>query len=250
MPNDWLLELGHTRLKTARRVDTGITGIEAIELERVGQWLLRQRPAAQDRFWLAAVPTPEVTARVTSELDRIGLKWTSVSTGLAALPVAPAYPGMGVDRWLALQPVWERLRSAFCLIDCGTATTVDLVDALGEHLGGWIMPGIDAARLGLLTRAPGLRRPMPAEVGPGAPARDTADAIESGLLQQQVGGIVEAYTVATDLPDFAPAPPLVLTGGAAAPLQSLLEERGVPVRIEPDLVLLGLAMAIESMSEG
>ena len=250
MPNDWLLELGHTRLKLGRRLHGGVTGIEAIELDGFERWIAGQQPASGDRFWLAAVPMPEVTVRVTAELDRAGLRWTSVSTGTPALPVAASYPGMGVDRWLALQPAWARLSSAFCLADCGTATTVDLVDALGVHKGGWIMPGMDAARLGLLARAPGLRRAVPpTEICPGAPARDTAEAIESGLLQQQVGGIVQAYAAAIGLHDFAQSPPLVLTGGGAARLESGLEARGIPVRAEPDAVLQGLAMAVECLSE-
>ncbi|MFO7764549.1 MAG: type III pantothenate kinase [Wenzhouxiangellaceae bacterium] len=249
MPDDWLLELGHTRLKLARRVDGGLSGIEAIELDRFGQWLAARRPGRGDRFWLAAVPMPDVTARVSGELVRAGLDWTSVSTDSASLPVAASYPGMGVDRWLALQPAWARVRSALCLVDCGTATTVDLVGACGRHLGGWIMPGMEAARQGLLTRAPGLRRPAVGSPAVPGPARDTAEAVESGLLLQQAGGIVQAYTLATGLPEFAPAPPVLLTGGAAAPLQSLLEGRGLSVRVEPDLVLQGLAMAVESMSE-
>ncbi len=247
--NDWLLELGHSRLKLGRRHEDGVGDIEAIELDRFGPWVAGKQPAAQDRFWLAAVPMPEVTARVTGELDRAGLQWTSLSTGSAALPVAASYAGMGVDRWLALQPAWQRLHSSFCLVDCGTATTVDLVDARGAHRGGWIMPGMDAARQGLLARAPGLRRPAIETPSVPRAARDTAEAIESGLLLQQIGGIVQAYTVATGLPEFAQSPPLVLTGGAAAPLKLGLEARGIPVRAEPDMVLQGLAMAVECLSE-
>lgn len=245
MPTDWLLELGHSRLKLCRRTSGGPAAAESIGLERFPDWLARTGPASADRFWIAAVPSPQVTGRITGELGRAGLAWSAVTTGSAPLPVAASYPGMGVDRWLAIQPVWKRLRAAFCLADCGTATTVDLVDARGVHLGGWIMPGADAARDGLLARAPGLQRP-PCEAGFAAdPARDTAQAFERGLLLQQAGGIARAHSVAAGLPEFGKKTLLVLTGGAAAPLQSLLEG----ATVEPDLVLRGLAMAVESMSE-
>ncbi|MEX0916263.1 MAG: type III pantothenate kinase [Wenzhouxiangellaceae bacterium] len=245
MPNDWLLELGHSRLKLGRRINGGLTAaeaVEAMELEQFGAWLAAQRPGPHDRFWLAAVPAPEVTAGVTDELARAGLAWTAVTTGSVALPVAASYPGMGVDRWLALQPLWARLRSSFCMVDCGTATTIDLVGAKGVHVGGWIMPGVDAARGGLLMRAPGLRRPSIDPETQLGPARDTAVAIERGLLLQQVGAIALARRAAADLPEFNRTAPLVLTGGAAARLQSFLDE----ARVEPDLVLQGLAMAVES----
>lgn len=242
MPNDWLLELGHSRLKLGRRINGGLTAVEAMGLEQFGAWLVAQRPGPDDRFWLAAVPAQEVTARVTDELARAGLACTAVTTGSVALPVAASYPGMGVDRWLALQPLWVRLRGAFCMVDCGTATTIDLVDAQGVHVGGWIMPGLDAARGGLLMRAPGLRRPSIEAETRLDPARDTAVAIERGLLLQQAGAVALARRTAADLPEFDPTAPLVLTGGAAAPLRSFL----AGARFEPDLVLQGLAMAAES----
>jgi len=241
---DWLLELGHSRLKLARRAGEGLAAGESIRLEDFGGWLAEQAPAAADHFWLSSVPLPQVTERVTDELARAGFEWTTVTTGSTALPVAASYPGTGVDRWLAMQPVWTALRAPFCLVDCGTATTIDLVDGLGVHRGGWIMPGLDAAREGLLARAPGLRREPHAHSALPLPACDTAQGIEDGLLLQQAGGIAQAYRLAARVPDLGGEPALVMTGGAAGPLQSLLEG----ARVEPDLVLRGLAMAAESLS--
>lgn len=241
---DWLLELGHSRLKLARREGEGLIGVESLPMEGFGDWLAVRALSPADRFWLSSVPLPQVTAGVTDELARAGHEWTAVTTASTMLPVAAAYPGLGVDRWLALQPVWTALRAPFCLVDCGTATTVDLVDGLGVHRGGWIMPGLEAAREGLLARAPGLRRALPERSALPLPARDTAQGMEDGLLLQQAGGIAQAYRIAAAVPDLGGAPALVMTGGAAAPLQSLLEG----ARVEPDLVLRGLAMAVESLS--
>jgi len=241
---DWLLELGHSRLKLARRAGEGLAGNESIPLEDFDKWLAGQAPAPIDHFWIAAVPLPQVTARVTDELARLGLDWTAITTGSVALPVAASYTGMGVDRWLAMQPVWTALRAPFCLVDCGTATTIDLVDGSGLHRGGWIMPGLDAAREGLLARAPGLRREMPEHSALPLLARDTAQGIADGLLLQQAGGVAQGYRIAARLSDLGGEPALVMTGGAAGPLQSLLER----ARVEPDLVLRGLAMAAESLS--
>lgn len=242
---DWLLELGHSRLKLARRAGKALADVQSFPLEHFGQWLAGQAPVPADRFWLSSVPLPAVTARVSDVLARAGLEWTAVTTGSAALPVAASYSGMGVDRWLAIQPVWTALRAPFCLVDCGTATTIDVVDGRGAHRGGWIMPGIAAAREGMLARAPGLRRKLPEHSALPLPARDTAQGIEDGLLLQQAGGIARAYRIAAGAPGVDGEPALVMTGGAAAPLQSLLEG----ARVEPDLVLRGLAMAAESLSE-
>ena len=50
---------------------------------------------------------------------------------------------MGIDRWLSMVACWERYQSSLCIVSCGTALTIDLVDSNGNHLGGYILPGID-----------------------------------------------------------------------------------------------------------
>lgn len=69
---------------------------------------------------------------------------------------------LGVDRWLAMVAAYhypDRVSNeALCVIDAGTAVTMDLIQGNGKHLGGLIMPGyrsmlnamvLDAARLEL-----------------------------------------------------------------------------------------------------
>lgn len=50
---------------------------------------------------------------------------------------------LGVDRWLALIAAHQLYpRENVLIIDAGTAITVDLLAKNGEHIGGWIMPGV------------------------------------------------------------------------------------------------------------
>ncbi len=50
---------------------------------------------------------------------------------------------LGVDRWLGMVAVRRRFpNSPVCVVDCGTAITIDIVDSSGAHLGGMIAPGI------------------------------------------------------------------------------------------------------------
>lgn len=55
------------------------------------------------------------------------------------------YYKLGIDRWLAMLGAWSTVNknTAIAVIDSGTALTVDLVDAQGDHLGGYIIPGRD-----------------------------------------------------------------------------------------------------------
>ena len=51
----------------------------------------------------------------------------------------------GVDRWLAMIEAFRLSDAAegevVCVIDCGTAITLDVINNRGRHLGGLIMPG-------------------------------------------------------------------------------------------------------------
>src|SRR3546814_5490867 len=51
---------------------------------------------------------------------------------------------LGVDRWLAMIAAWHTHRGAACIANAGTALTVDVIDAQGQHLGGIIAAGLAA----------------------------------------------------------------------------------------------------------
>ncbi|MDZ7824718.1 MAG: type III pantothenate kinase [Gammaproteobacteria bacterium] len=78
---------------------------------------------------------------------------------------------LGVDRWLALVAGAARVEGAFAVLDAGSALTLDLVDADGRHLGGWILPGLRMMRRALLDGTAGsafpslMPMPIPGRVG-------------------------------------------------------------------------------------
>lgn len=246
MPHDWLLELGHSRLKLARIAShRRLEDRAAMMLDRFPHWLQDSPPTAGDRFFLAAVTGADQRSLVRQVLAAGGWHCSEITTGSVALPVAAAYSGLGVDRWLALQPAWVELQRSLMVVDCGTATTIDLVDRAGRHRGGWILPGPETARAGLLARAPGLAHTRPELERADEPALDTADAVERGLWLQQAGAVRLARDAAVAAGRIEPDAALLLTGGAAGSLQSQLEG----ARLAPDLVLEGLAMAAECMNQ-
>src|SRR5690606_12310751 len=57
---------------------------------------------------------------------------------------------LGADRWLAILAGFSRAKRASVIVDCGSAITLDLVSARGEHLGGYIAPGLTLMRRALL----------------------------------------------------------------------------------------------------
>ena len=64
------------------------------------------------------------------------------------------YSKLGADRWLSMIAARNLTISAdpkpFCVIDVGTALTIDAVDIEGQHLGGLILPGVTTSIKSLL----------------------------------------------------------------------------------------------------
>ncbi|PWK54162.1 type III pantothenate kinase [Pleionea mediterranea] len=58
---------------------------------------------------------------------------------------------MGVDRWLAMLAATRGGEQAAMVIDCGTAMTIDLVASGGQHLGGYIVAGLENQLSALLS---------------------------------------------------------------------------------------------------
>ncbi|HBH26102.1 MAG TPA: pantothenate kinase [Rhodospirillaceae bacterium] len=124
------------------------------------------------------------------------------------------------------------------VVDVGTATTVDLVDAAGRFRGGAILPGPAAGLAGLrqavaagLPQVP-LARPDSA-VGP-----DTAGALTAGAYWGHIGAI--QGVIAAMAAEIGAQPYSIATGGLAPALAPDL----APDALVPDLTLRGLvAMA-------
>ena len=143
---------------------------------------------------------------------------------------------LGVDRWLAALAAYHEARGAVCVIDVGTALTVDVVTSDGTHLGGLIAPGPDLLRLSL-TRGTAQLESEGLSLVEGF-ADNTRDAISLGCTDA-LGGLLQR--VSARLEQHQPREDFrwYLTGGAGPLVEALLP---VPAVHLPDLVLRGLAV--------
>ncbi len=141
---------------------------------------------------------------------------------------------LGCDRWLAMLGARSLTQEAVCVIDCGTAVTVDLVSANGQHVGGCIFPGLLTMRESLGRRAHQLG------TTPGQPtafSTNTEDAITGGTIHAIAGAIEKFIDMAQK--ETGHSMTCLLTGGDAAELQPFLQS---DTRLIEPLVLLGLAV--------
>ncbi|MCB1775421.1 MAG: type III pantothenate kinase [Gammaproteobacteria bacterium] len=143
---------------------------------------------------------------------------------------------LGVDRLLAMVAARAEVRGPCCVVDAGTAITVDFVDADGDHLGGFILPGLRSFRDTLLANT---AIPRDAQVEEGAEfGRDTATAVDLGA-RFAVAGLV-ALVFARRPAQFGEFPPTVCIGGGDT--GRLFDLMPSPCLKIPNLVLQGLAV--------
>ncbi len=142
---------------------------------------------------------------------------------------------LGIDRWLAILGGWSMVKGSVCVIDCGSAVTIDVLDANGVHQGGLIAPGLSLSARALTDHTHALN----AEVRKNFPmlASSTEDAINSGCYHQFIGGI--QYMIGRIRQQFGSSIQFIITGGDAEQVIHAIDDELIS---EPDLVLKGLML--------
>ena len=151
---------------------------------------------------------------------------------------------MGVDRWVAMIGAWAEIQGACLVVDAGTATTIDAIDAQGKHLGGQIIPGVATMAKALTAATSDIPAVRPAPGRSGADldmfGHNTASAVREGAQNAVAGAVDRAMRT---LQANACEPTVVLTGGDASRILNALCE--TPLH-RPHLVLQGLAHMLEN----
>lgn len=145
---------------------------------------------------------------------------------------------LGVDRWAAIIAAYHHYGGPVCIVDCGTAITVDVVDATGQHQGGLIAPGIDVLKQSLLEDTAGIRM-TPADDSQRLTllASGTQAAVYNGTYY--ICSAMIDRVIADIVARFGENIVLVMTGGDAGNLLSLSAWQP---EHDPDLVLKGVAI--------
>jgi type III pantothenate kinase len=227
----------------------------------VGHWRVSTDPAlTADELRVKVEGLVALDGHALSEVERVvvssvvpplTLAWEELaerSTGRRPMTVGPGLktglpirydnPGeVGADRIVNAIAAIAEFGSPVIVVDFGTATTLDVVDASGAYIGGVIAPGVETSAEALFSRAARL-----AEVDLEPPAKvigsNTRTAIQSGLMIGEavmIDGLVARIRSEMGEPEAV----VIATGGLAptmAPLCDVIEH------VEVDLTLRGLAL--------
>jgi type III pantothenate kinase len=236
-----LIDMGNTRLKWAIANNLDIAAEQPISNTNISRNTLLQLWQTinpQDKLAISCVSANSLYEVVLSVADELwpGITIIPAKSGASAFGICNAYQDpekLGVDRWLAMIAAYHSHRKALCIVDCGTAITVDVVDSSGKHLGGLINPGLRLMKEALAIGTENLN--LGASNCPFGLATNTDAAIHNGTLSAACG-LIEI--VLKNQPNSLP---LLLTGGDAEVVAAHLS---VPAVIDPDLVLRGLALTL------
>ncbi len=150
---------------------------------------------------------------------------------------------VGADRLANAIAVRERYGYPAIVVDLGTATTLDALDASGAYVGGAIAPGIETAVEGLSAQAFQLPR-IKLQAPPRAIGSSTVDTIQSGIIFGWAGmidGLIDRFKV-----ELGGDPKVVATGGLAGVIAP--HSRHMQT-IWPELTLEGLRLVYEGTTE-
>ncbi len=244
-----LVDIGNSRLKSA----FSPPGTVKIEPFTPFAWRDTSRPSAAvvdefgqllDDLWSSITPERIIVCNVAGEVVLAALSAWCGKKGWPDFELCESgesFDGLingyanplqlGSDRWAAMIGARAENKGALCIIDSGTATTVDLVDQRGQHLGGAIFPGVNTMRRALNTYTAGLFDSS-GNIQPFANA--TKQGIAGGTGYASAGAIDRFVDEA--LLELTPLT-VIFTGGEASLVAPLLRNTVV---VDELLVLKGL----------
>jgi type III pantothenate kinase len=236
-----LVDIGNTRIKWGLDKDNHIIHGQSLVHQQLEQnELLKcwKNISAPDRMAVSCVSSKQSLELIMTVAR---LLWPSIEIMLAQskandFGVRNAYYNpekLGVDRWLSLIAVKQHYQGYTCIVDCGTAITIDVMDADGRHQGGLICPGLRLMKSSLATGTEILQ--FNQQKYPIGLANSTDAAIYTGTLWSVIGLIEHTMNKQPEITT------LILTGGDA---ELIAEQLTCQPIIDSDLVLRGLALLL------
>lgn len=232
-----LLDVGNSRLKWATAVDAEIRESGALAHDGDPAAAIAALPVpAATAVWIAHVTGAAHEEKLDAELlrrygavaqhARAAVQWNGLRNAYAEPQ------RLGVDRWLVMIAAWAAHRGAACVVDAGTALTIDVIDAVGRHQGGIIAAGLQTQQRAVLGHTRFATRDLAAPYGGGF-GLDTEACVRQGAMLACLGAIDRGARLA------GPGAKLWLTGGDAG---QLLPHLDGDWQQRPNLVLEGLLL--------
>ena len=244
------MDVGNSRIKwrLLESLGSGVMskGI-ALNLEELKVRFVNQRVITKVR--IASVSDTEFITQLSSWLQQ---RWdivpeiAQVVRNCQGLKVAyQDLTKLGVDRWLVMLAAYKDSESACMVVDCGTALTIDMVDNTGQHLGGFIVPGVRLS-IKALTASTGIKLSQADPEFGLSLGNSTDEAVYNGALTMLVAFIEKIVTKESETRSGDGKYRVYFTGGDADLICQFLALTTIDIKVIPGLVFDGLTIALSN----
>ena len=227
------------RLGTNRNITSDEVGLFICEFFRENEL---DRHQVEDVIVASVVP--QVMHSITSAIRKYFFQKKPLVVGDNVFaPIVNKYENpkeVGADRLVAAVGAYHKYGGPLVVVDFGTATTFDAVDADGAYLGGVIYPGIRISMDALFTQAAKLPR-VELIRPPHIIGRNTVTSLQAGAVYGYVGAVTNIVTgVKAELGGQAT---VIATGGLASLIGN---ETDIFYAIDRTLTLDGLVIIYQA----
>jgi type III pantothenate kinase len=232
-----LVDIGNSRTKYVVEQQGELSPIQSTRNEDINDVWLKNITTSVKVIIIASVSEAYLMNVFSSCANQQGIAFLEVKSESKRFGVTSSYQQaitLGVDRWLTLLAANIAYRNENILIvDAGTATTIDLLDRNGLHLGGWILPGIDILFNSLLLNTSQVMatQKQQANISFG---KSTSEGVNNACWAATLGFIEQSIKQAKGQVSLDK---ILLTGGNAEKLSVLLSTKH---HIVHDLVFIGM----------
>ena len=244
-----LIDFGNSRCKWARCEEGALQSVDAIEYAR--QTTQQRVEGVMQAIHIDDIKQVHAVSVLGAEFEESFANQLASLAGITVkfhhsqknnYGVTLSYSNVhtyGDDRYAALIAAHHQVGGNKIVVDCGTATTIDMIDSQGHHEGGLIMPGARLMVESLVNKASGVfsnetKQPV------NLLCNNTQDAVYSGCVSQLQYGVQGIINKLTDGKQCV----VILTGGESS-LLDLTTIADTECIQRPHLVLEGLRVMQE-----
>jgi type III pantothenate kinase len=204
--------------------------------QRLDHWM--QGLAATHCYYASVLDTrrqAELEECLARQFETSVTRFVSTAKALGIINAYQQPERLGVDRWMTLLAAREMLPGDCVVIDAGSAITLDLLRADGQHLGGAILPGFNTSIEHFRHIFKTIDFDHPAITETLQPGCSTEAAIHIDYARNAIEILPELVNRWSKF--FDEEATVLLAGGDALRVQHVLEQAS---RIVPDLVFRGI----------
>lgn len=233
-----LLDIGNTRTKYCFVSNNQRTAQRTVLNQSLLTLFLSENFSGLTKVIVASVTNRGLTDKLSQWCQLNKINYQQVISEKKKGNVISGYKDpkqLGVDRWLALVgAAYLYSNQNLLIIDAGTATTVDLLAATGQHHGGWILAGIKTLISSVLAETSQVSANI-FEKESIKFGTNTSENVHNAAWAATVG-VIQLATSQLKVAGMQ-LDKIIITGGNANLLSSLIPDKNVVVE---ELVFIGL----------